>query len=129
MNKQQLITELQSKGLRWVDPNVGASGRKGGAGPSDHKAVTIEGTTVMVPIYTDSATRSPYTATIDAVTDKVMLHHDESEIAPLFFPKKPKFYDLSTADGIPYWKIALLHSQDVTVILLQLVSFVPLNNL
>jgi radical SAM protein (TIGR04043 family) len=113
MNKQQLITELQSKGLRWVDPNIGASGRKGGAGPSDHKAVTIEGTTVMVPIYTDSATRSPYTATIDAVTDKVMLHHDESEIAPLFFPKKPKFYDLSTADGIPYWKIALLHSQDV----------------
>ncbi|MFM7440234.1 MAG: radical SAM protein, partial [Snowella sp.] len=87
MNKQQLITELQSKGLRWVDPNVGASGRKGGAGPSDHKAVTIEGTTVMVPIYTDSATRSPYTATIDAVTDKVMLHHNE-RVRPLIDKKR-----------------------------------------
>ena len=87
MNKQQLITELQSKGLRWVDPNIGASGRKGGAGPSDHKAITIDGTTVMVPIYTDLATRSPYTANIDVINDQITLHHDESEIAPLFFPK------------------------------------------
>lgn len=113
MNKQELITELQSKGLRWVDPNRGASGRKGGAGPSDHKAVTIEGTTVMVPIYTDSALRSPYTATLDPVTEKILLHYQEQEISPLFFPKAPNFYNLTTTNGIPYWKIALLHSQDV----------------
>lgn len=113
MNKQQLITELQSHGLRWIEPNVGASGRKGGAGPSDHKAISIEGTTVMVPIYTNSASRSSYTATLDPATETVMLQKDECKIAPIVFPKAPKFYDLTTADGIPYWKIALLHSHDV----------------
>ncbi|MEE3718801.1 MSMEG_0568 family radical SAM protein [Tumidithrix elongata RA019] len=116
MNKQQLITEIQTQGLKWVEPNTGnagAAGRKGGAGPSDHKAITIEGTTVMVPIYTGSAARSPYTATLDPVTDRVVLQLDEREIAPISFPQKPKFYDLITSDGIPYWKIALLHSHDV----------------
>ena len=56
MNKQQLITELQTKGLQLVDRQndresdrqMGANGRKGGAGPSDHKAIAIDGTTVMV---------------------------------------------------------------------------------
>ncbi|MEY3305299.1 MAG: hypothetical protein RLZZ139_3672, partial [Cyanobacteriota bacterium] len=39
MNKKQLITELQTKGLQLVDRQndhqMGANGRKGGAGPSD----------------------------------------------------------------------------------------------
>jgi radical SAM protein (TIGR04043 family) len=113
MNKQQLITELQSSGLRWIDPNLGASARKGGAGPTDHKAITLEGTTVMVPIYTDAAGRSPYTAVLDPVTDQVILHRHEQEIAPLTLPKAPQFYNLTTEEGIPYWKIALLHSHDV----------------
>lgn len=113
MNKQQLITELQSYGLRWSDPNLGASGRKGGAGPTDHKAVTLEGTTVMVPIYNDTAGRSPYTAVFDPVTEQIILHHHEQEITPLTLPKAPNFYKLTTKEGIPYWKIALLHSHDV----------------
>jgi len=29
MNKQRLITELQTHGLKMVDPAVGATGRKG----------------------------------------------------------------------------------------------------
>src|SRR5262249_12417801 len=28
------------------------------------------------------------------------------------FPPQPRFYALRTADGIPYWKIAQLHSRD-----------------
>jgi radical SAM protein (TIGR04043 family) len=113
MNKQQLITELQSQGLRLVDREVGAAGRKGGAGPSDHKAITVDNTTVMVPIYTGTADRSPYTATVDPSTDQAMLQVDGEVIAPIQFPEQPKFYSLNTADGIPYWKIALLHSRDV----------------
>lgn len=113
MNKQQLITDIQTQGLSWVEPNIGVAGRKGGAGPSDHKAVTIDGTTVMVPIYTDSAARSPYTAILDPVTEQLVLRLDDREIAPIAFPQEPKFYSLTTADGIPYRKIALLHSQDV----------------
>ena len=111
MDKQHLITELQSHGLKLVEQEVGAAGRKGGAGPSDHKAVTIEGTTVMVPIFTGGAARSPYTAKLSG--DSQTLYWQEESIAPISFPQQPKFYDLTTAEGIPYWKIALLHSRDV----------------
>ena len=114
MNKQRLITELQSHGLRLVDPTLGASGRRGGAGPSDHKAVTIDGTTVMVPIYTGQAGQSPYqvtTARESAVP--VTLEKNSEKLAPIAFPSQPQFYGLTTADGIPYSKIALLHSKDV----------------
>ncbi|GAB4369211.1 MAG: MSMEG_0568 family radical SAM protein [Elainellaceae cyanobacterium] len=112
MNKQQLITELQSRGVQWVDPALGAAGRRGGAGPSDHKAVTLEGTTVMVPVYTGTAAASPYTAQ-PLSTTQALLEREGEAIAPLHFPEPPKFYNLQTADGIPYWKIALLHSHDV----------------
>jgi radical SAM protein (TIGR04043 family) len=113
MNKQQLMTELQSKGLQLVEAEAGVSGRKGGAGPSDHKAVTIDGTTIMVPIYTETAARSPYTATFDPISTHATIHLDGREIAPIEFPQTPQFYNLATAEGIPYWKIALLHSHDV----------------
>lgn len=111
MNKQRLITELQSHGVRWVESEVGAAGRKGGAGPSDHKAVTVEGTTVMVPMFTGTAAQSPYTVQLDAA--QAQLHWQGEAIAPISFPTQPRFYSLTTADGIPYWKIALLHSRDV----------------
>jgi radical SAM protein (TIGR04043 family) len=109
MNKQQLITELQSHGLQLLDLESGASGRKGGAGPSDHKAVTVEGTTVMVPIYNHPAARSPYTVSGKSM---VLQRHGET-LTAIDFPNPPQFYNLTTADGIPYWKIALLHSRDV----------------
>lgn len=112
MNKQRLITELQSHGLRLVDPSVGASGRKGGAGPSDHKAVMIDGTTIMVPIYTETASESPFLARIKA-DSQIVLERETEAIAPITFPQQPQFYSLTTTDGIPYWKIALLHSHDV----------------
>ena len=119
MNKQRLLTELQTQGLKLVDPSVGAQGRKGGAGPSDHKAVTVGDTTVMVPIYTGSASASPYTVETTAdsggtlVRDGAAMDGKAAEIAPVAFPQQPQFYSLTTADGIPYWKIALLHSHDV----------------
>ncbi len=113
MNKQQLITELQSYGLKLVDSEVGASGRRGGAGPSDHKAVTVDGTTVMVPIFNSPAAESPYSVRVDDAIAGMMLEHEGEAISPIQFPAQPQFYRLTTAEGIPYWKIALLHSRDV----------------
>ncbi|MEM9485689.1 MAG: MSMEG_0568 family radical SAM protein [Cyanobacteria bacterium P01_F01_bin.116] len=110
MTPQQVITELQTKGLNLV-PTTGASGRRGGAGPSDHKAVTIGDKTFMVPVYTDGAAESPYS--VENTSGESVLTKDSSPITELDFPNKPKFYDLTTADGIPYWKIALLHSRNV----------------
>lgn len=112
MEKQRLITELQTHGLRLLEPNVGASGRKGGAGPSDHKAITIDGTTVMVPAFTGTAQQSPYAIQIDEAEQTYLEWHG-TEVAPIAFPTQPKFYRLTTQEGIPYWKIALLHSRDV----------------
>ncbi len=122
MNKQQLIVELQTHGLKLVEHEIGAAGRKGGAGPSDHKAVTVDGTTVMVPIYNNPAAQSPYTVGVDKKNNQMLLQLDReaigsasapSAIAPIQFPHQPKFYSLATAEGIPYSQIALLHSRDV----------------
>lgn len=113
MKKSQLITDLQSHGLKLIEDQVGVSGRKGGAGPSDHKAITIDGTTVMVPIFNSPAAQSPYTATLPAATEPITLERHGNAIASISFPQPPRFYNLTTADGIPYWKIALLHSRDV----------------
>lgn len=112
MNKQQLITKLQSQGLQLQAKEAGAAGRKGGAGPSDHKAITIDGTTVMVPVFTGTASQSPYTVETQP-SGEFLLKHSELVLAPIHFPQQPQFYRLSTAEGIPYWKIALLHSKDV----------------
>jgi radical SAM protein (TIGR04043 family) len=113
MNAQQLITDLQTQGLRLVDPAHSSAGRKGGAGPSDHQAVTIQGTTVMVPIYTDAAATSPYQVTPQPDSRAHLLTHNGQPLTSVEFPNVPRFYGLSTAEGIPYWKIALLHSHNV----------------
>lgn len=113
MNQQQVITELQTKGLNLAVDSLGASGRRGGAGPSDHKAVTVGETTIMVPVYTDGAARSPYAVGRDRLTGKSTLTNNGKVIASIRFPNQPQFYSLQTANGIPYWKIALLHSHNV----------------
>lgn len=110
-SKQRLISELQTRGVRVLDDAGRIRSRKGGAGPSDHGAVTVMGTTVMVPIHTRSVDRSPYAAELEQ--GQATLFRNGDPIGPIFFPEKPKFYDLSTADGIPYGQIAQLHAKDV----------------
>lgn len=111
MNQQQVITELQSHGIRLAAEPAGASGRKGGAGPSDHKAITVGQTTVMVPVYTDGAAQSDYT--LRTTDGQTILEQAGIAVATVELPPQPQFYGLKTADGIPYSKIALLHSHDV----------------
>lgn len=112
-HKQLLASELQSLGLRILDEGGSASSRRGGAGPSDHKALTILGTTIMVPIHTRPAHHSPFTADAPDAQGRSMLYRDGLPEAPLQFPPQPRFYGLNTAEGIPYWKIAQLHSRNV----------------
>jgi len=110
---RNLITELQSYGLRLADFTAGAPSRRGGAGPSDHKAVTVDGTTVMVPVHTSGAAESPFVARAPGDDGFSVLERDGVPVARISFPPQPKFYALATVDGVPYWKIAQLHGRDV----------------
>jgi radical SAM protein (TIGR04043 family) len=113
MPTAQLINELQSSGVRLVDPKAGHESRRGGAGPSDHKAMTLDGMTVMVPVHTAPAFESPYVIEKPDAAGCSTVSRDGVVLGKVSFPARPRFYDLTTADGIPYWKIAVLHSRDV----------------
>ncbi|QQD17214.1 MSMEG_0568 family radical SAM protein [Spongiibacter nanhainus] len=108
---QQLITDLQTRGLRLNGKRGDHLTRRGGAGPSDHQAVQVGDSTVMVPIYSDEAWQSPYS--IGDEDSGPALHKDGIPVADITFVHTPSFYDLSTADGVPYSHIATLHSADV----------------
>ncbi|KEF40997.1 MAG: radical SAM protein [Cyanobium sp. CACIAM 14] len=103
------LTELQVHGV--VDPAVpGNPGRRGGAGPSDHRALTIDGTTVMVPVYNAVAGSSPYR--LEMAPEGGLQVSGDTPLA-VETPPEPRFYALTTAEGIPYRSIALLHGRDV----------------
>ncbi len=107
------MTELQSFGVRLADPDgAGAQSRRGGAGPSDHKAMTLDGMTIMVPVHTAPAAHSPYEIARGA-NGATRILRDGLPLAEVSFPLRPRFYDRVTADGMPYWKIATLHGRDV----------------
>jgi radical SAM protein (TIGR04043 family) len=106
-----LAAELQAFGMRWEDERGFGLSRKGGAGPSDHKAVRLGAHTLMVPVFNEPSRRSPYVAKVKG--DTALLFRDGEPLGPLGFATPPRFYRLSTADGVPYWKIATLHGDDV----------------
>jgi radical SAM protein (TIGR04043 family) len=107
------LSELQAFGVRWLDPNGPGLSRSGGAGPSDHKAITLEHQTIMVPILNHASALSPYSAHVRTGGGAATLFRAGEPIADITFPRQPRFYGLSTAAGVPYWKIATLHATDV----------------
>ena len=111
-DKQRLLTEIQTCGVRLQGRKQEHVSRRGGAGPSDHQAMVIDNTTVMVPVHTQSVNDSPYTLEDnDNGSSHLMLNG--IPVSKVSFAKDPEFYKLSTNDGIPYSKIATLHSTDV----------------
>ncbi|TYC54174.1 MSMEG_0568 family radical SAM protein [Rhodobacterales bacterium] len=104
---------MQTRGIRLVDPRAGHESRRGGAGPTDHKALTVDGVTVMVPVHTAPAFESPYLAEAPDASGVSTVLKDGGKVGTISFPGRPKFYDLETADGIPYSQLATLHGRDV----------------
>ncbi|MEM9761527.1 MAG: MSMEG_0568 family radical SAM protein [Pseudomonadota bacterium] len=113
MPPEQLITELQSFGLRLVDPKAGAQSRRGGAGPSDHKAILVDGRPIMAPVHTNTAFNSPYTAQKPDEAGESVIERDGVPVGRVAFPSQPAFHYLETSDGTPMSQIAVLHGKDV----------------
>lgn len=112
LNRQQLITELLTRGVQVVNPRQEHVSRHGGAGPSDHQAMDIDGVTVMVPVYTHSAHRSPWQVRHED-SGATQLYNLSIPVREIKIAEKPRFYERQTADGIPYSQIATLHGTDV----------------
>jgi len=67
----------------------------------------------MVPTLGAFARSSPYAVVADQDGAGYCLTRDGVPLTPIAFPATPRFYELSTADGIPYKQIAVLHGADV----------------
>lgn len=107
-----LLNDIQTLGIR-LEGSEDLTIRKGGAGPTDHKAITIFNTTIMVPVYSSSAKTSPFKASTPSKMGLASLKKNGNNITTIRFIGEPKFYKEKTSDGIPFWKIARLHSKDV----------------
>ncbi|MBK0031232.1 MSMEG_0568 family radical SAM protein [Erwinia sp. S43] len=112
LNRQQLITELLTQGVQVINPQQQHASRHGGAGPSDHQAMNIDGVTVMVPVYTHSAHRSPWQVKHEE-SGTTRLYNQSIPVREIGITRKPRFYERQTEEGIPYSQIATLHGTDV----------------
>jgi radical SAM protein (TIGR04043 family) len=110
-----LIMELQSVGLRIETPLETA--RQGGAGPTDSGMLWIEGVPVTVP----PSASSPYA--LRAEDSGQGIYRDGSKVASVAGTSRPRFYDLTTADGVPYHRIALLHLDSLASTVVQACNY------
>jgi radical SAM protein (TIGR04043 family) len=118
LDDRRLLVELQSFGVRVEEPGADpVQGRRGGAGPSDALFMWVRGLPLTVPRHASYVAGSPYTLHVED-TRAVLFRGDEL-IGPVGLPRRPRIYDMETADGIPYWRIALLHLDSIASTVVQ----------
>ena len=113
-----LIMDVQARGLR-VEADM--ERRSGGAGPTDAGMLWIEGYPVTAPTANATSANSPYL--LKAEDDGYGIYRDEVRVASARAEQRPRFYDLTTADGIPYEKIALLHLDSLASTVVQTCAY------
>jgi len=113
-----LIVDLQSHGLRVSTP---LERRPGGAGPSDAGMIWIEGTAVTVPVDADFVRDSPYS--LEPEDDGFGIYAGDRRMASASPAARPRYYDLETDDGIPYWQLALMHLDSLASTVLQTCAY------
>ena len=117
-NVAGLVIDLQARGLRVEVP---LERRQGGAGPSDSGMLWVGGFPVTVPTDNALARSSPYV--LKAEDEGYAVYREGERLAEATTQRRPRFYDLTTADGIPYWKIALLHLDSFASTVVQTCSY------
>ncbi len=115
----QLLTALQSSGLRVEVP---LAARVGGAGPADAGMLYIEGVQTTVPTGAAYVASSPY-ALRGEDDGGWAVYRGTDRLASAALAARPRYYDLTTADGIPYHQIALLHLDSVASTVLQTCAY------
>src|SRR5260221_41738 len=118
MDRAHLIAELQGHGLR---AEVPMERRQGGAGPADAGMLWIDGVAATVPTSSDYAQASPYV--LRAEDDGWGIYRDGRRLASARPLERPRYYDLETAAGTPYWKIALLHLDSLASTVIQTCAY------
>ena len=110
----RLLVDLQRYGVQ-VEEAIG--GRSGGAGPADAGMMWVEGVPVTFPFGADYVAASPFV--LREEEGGWGLYREGRRLADAEVPPRPKCYSLTTADGIPYWKIALLHLDSLASTVIQ----------
>ncbi len=106
METRALKVDLLCLGARVADR---IKGREAGAGPAAGGMFIIGDTVVNVATQSWFVAQSPYH--LDVEHDRYLLRKNGELVTEVQFPSA-KFQTLTTADGIPYYKIALLHGMD-----------------
>jgi len=114
-----LLTALQSQGLRVEVP---MSSRAGGAGPADAGMLYVEGVQTTVPTTAAYVQHSPYVLRGDD-DGSWGVYRAGTRLASASLAPRPRYYDLTTADGVPYSQIALLHLDSVASTVLQTCAY------
>lgn len=110
----RLLVELQRYGVQ-VEESIGA--RSGGAGPSDAGMMWVEGIPVTFPFAAEFVANSPFVLREEEAGWG--LYRDGRRLGDAKVPPRPNCYSLSTSDGVPYWKIALLHLDSLASTVIQ----------
>lgn len=113
-----LITELQGRGLRVEVP---MESRQSGAGPADAGMLWIDGFAATVPMSAQYAKTSPYV--LRGEGDGWVVYRDGERLASAEPQRRPRYYDMVTSDGIPYWKIALMHLDSLATTVIQTCAY------
>src|SRR5580704_5605630 len=97
-----LYADLQAMGVSEADAPAEAPGRRGGAGPSDHRALSFGDSTLMIPMRAPG--RSPFRLRLlpsqGEDQPKALLLRESEPVMEVDLPSAPRFYRLSTADGV-----------------------------
>jgi radical SAM protein (TIGR04043 family) len=83
--------------------------------------VWVEGTPVTVPVDAPYVAGTPYT--MEREDSGHGIYKDGVRLASATPAGRPRFYELETADGTPYWKLALMHLDSLASTVLQTCAY------